>query len=94
MDLWRIRPTGSDPERLTFHNSLVRSPAFVDDRTLLYVARAEDGSGPWLYGIDVERRVPHRVSSGIERYTSIDASLDGGSDRGWAARALANGEPV
>jgi hypothetical protein len=77
MDIWRIRPTGGTPERLTFHNSLVRSLTLLDDRTLLYIARAEDGSGPWLFGMDVERRVPHRVSFGIEQYTSIDASSGG-----------------
>jgi len=77
LDLWRMRPEGGEPERLTFHQSLVRSPTFLDNRVLLYSARAADGSGPWLYGMDVERRVPHRVSFGVEQYTSIDASADG-----------------
>ena len=29
----------------------------IDPRTLLYVARAEDRSGPWLWALDVERKV-------------------------------------
>jgi serine/threonine protein kinase/Tol biopolymer transport system component len=77
MDVWRIRPTGGTAERITFHNSLVAYPTFLNERTLLYVARADDGTGPWLYGMDVERRIPHRISLGVERYTSIAASADG-----------------
>jgi Tol biopolymer transport system component len=75
-DIWRIRPTGGTPERITFHNSFVAFPTFLDPRTLLYTTHAEDGSGPWLYAIDVERRVPHRISFGVERYTSIAATAD------------------
>ena len=77
MDIWRIRPTGGTAERITFHSSRVAYPTFLNERTLLYIARAEDGTGPWLYGMDVERRIPHRVSLGVERYTSIAASADG-----------------
>jgi Tol biopolymer transport system component len=77
MDIWRIHPIGGPAERITFHNSGVAYPTLLDERTLLYTARAEDGSGPWLYGMDVERRVPHRISFGVERYTSIAASADG-----------------
>src|SRR5205807_4149375 len=36
-----------------------------------------DGSGPWLHGLDVDRRVPHRVRAGVDRYTSLAASADG-----------------
>jgi Tol biopolymer transport system component/tRNA A-37 threonylcarbamoyl transferase component Bud32 len=77
MDIWRIRSAGGEPERLTSHNARVSHPTLLDDRRLLYVAPAEDGSGPCLYGLDVERRVPHRISFGVERYTSIAASADG-----------------
>jgi Tol biopolymer transport system component len=55
----------------------VTYPVVVDGRTLLYVATDADGSGPWLYSMDVERRVPHRLSSGLERFTSLAASADG-----------------
>jgi len=77
MDVWRIRPTGGEPERLTFHDSRVTFPTLVDERTLLYLATDADGYGPWIYGIDVERRVPHRLSTGVEEYTSLAASADG-----------------
>ena len=77
MDVWRIRPTGGAAERITFHNSRVSHPALLDQRTLLYLASDSDGSGPWLYGVDVERRIPHRVSSGVDRYASLAASADG-----------------
>jgi Tol biopolymer transport system component len=76
MDVWRVEP-GAAPERLTFHNSRVSHPAFRDRRTLLYLATAEDGSGPWLYAMDVRRREPRRISFGVETYTSLAASLDG-----------------
>jgi Tol biopolymer transport system component len=76
MDIWRIRSTGGSPERITFHNSRVAYPTFLDERTLLYTSREADGSGPWLYGIDVDYRVPHRISFGVERYTSIAATAD------------------
>ena len=42
-----------------------------------YLASDADGSGPWLYTLDVRRRVPHRVSVGLESYTSLAASADG-----------------
>jgi Tol biopolymer transport system component len=77
MDIWRIRSTGGSPERITFHNSRVAHLTFLNARTLLYTSREADGSGPWLYGIDVDRRVPHRISFGVERYTSIAATSDG-----------------
>ena len=49
----------------------------LDARTLLYVARAEDWSGPWLWALDVESKVTRRVTSGLEHYTSVSASRDG-----------------
>lgn len=76
MDIWRIAPDGSDLQRITFHDARVLYPTFLDARTLLYLATAEDGSGPWLYTLDVEGRVPRRVSFGVERYASLAASAD------------------
>ncbi len=77
MDVWRIRPTGGAPERITNHDSLVSHPVFLDSRTLLYLASDPDGSGPWTFSLDVERRVSRRVSFGLDRYTSLAASADG-----------------
>lgn len=77
MDVWRIRPTGGEPERLTFHNSRVTFPTLLGNRTLLYLATDADGYGPWIYAMDLERRVPHRISIGVEEYTSLAASADG-----------------
>ena len=76
-DIWRIRPTGGAPERITSHDSLVTHPVLIDARTLVYLATDHDDSGPWLYVMDLTRRVPVRVSAGIERYTSLAASADG-----------------
>jgi Tol biopolymer transport system component len=77
MDIWRIDSAGGVPERITSHNSRVSHPTFLNRRTLLYLATAADGTGPWLYGIDVERRNTRRISFGVERYTSLAASADG-----------------
>ena len=77
MDIWRIPPSGGTPERITSHNGRVTYPVLLDRRTLLYLASDPDGSGPWLYGLDVERRIPHRLTSGPDRYTSLAASADG-----------------
>jgi Tol biopolymer transport system component len=77
LDIWRITPTGSAPERITAHNARVTHPVLLDRRTMLYLATERDGSGPWLYSMDVERRIPHRLSSGLDRYTSLAASTDG-----------------
>ncbi len=77
MDIWRIRPTGGTPERITHHDSRVTHPVFLDSRTLAYLASDPDGSGPWLHTLDIRRRVPHRVSFGIESYTSLGVSADG-----------------
>jgi Tol biopolymer transport system component len=77
LDIWRIRPAGGAPERITSHNGRVSHPVLLDRRTLMYLASDSDGSGPWLYSMDVERRSPHRLTSGPDRYTSLAASSDG-----------------
>ena len=77
-DIWRIRPAGGTPERLTFHNSRVSFPVLLDSRTLLYLATDEDGSGPWMYTIDLELRLPARkIHTDVEEYTSLAAAADG-----------------
>ncbi len=77
MDVWRIRPAGGSPDRITSQNGRITYPVLLDRRTLIYLASDSDGSGPWLYGMDVERRIPHRLTSGIDQYTSLAASADG-----------------
>jgi Tol biopolymer transport system component len=77
LDIWRITPTGGRPERITSHSARVTHPVLLDRRTLMYLASDPDGSGPWLYSVDVERRISHRLSSGLDRYTSLAASADG-----------------
>jgi serine/threonine protein kinase/WD40 repeat protein len=77
MDLWRIRPSGESPERLTQHDNDVSYPTLIDSRMILYLSPAEDGSGPWLWRLDTERKITRRVSYGLEKYTSLSASADG-----------------
>jgi len=77
LDIWRISPAGGIPERITSHNGRVSHPVLLDRRTLMYLASDPDGSGPWLFSMDVERRIPHRLTSGLDRYTSLAASADG-----------------
>jgi Tol biopolymer transport system component len=77
LDVWRIAPAGGAPERITSLMGRVTYPVLLDRRTLLYLASGPDGSGPWLYSMDVNRRVPHRLTTGFDRYTSLAASADG-----------------
>ena len=75
-DIWRMRPSGTGLERLTFWHTRVTYPVLLDARTLLYLATDADGSGPWLYVLDVALKRSRRVSVGLERYTSLAASAD------------------
>ena len=76
-DIWRIAPGGGTPEQITSHNGRVSYPVLLNRRTLAYLASDADDSGPWLYSMDVERRIPHRLSVGPEPWTSLAASADG-----------------
>jgi Tol biopolymer transport system component len=77
MDLWRVQVDGTNPERLTFHESRVSHPTFIDERNLAYLATDRDGSGPWLHVLDTHRRESRRLGIGADRYTSLAASQDG-----------------
>jgi Tol biopolymer transport system component len=77
LDIWRIPSAGGTPERITSHNARVIYPVLLNRHTLMYLASDSDGSGPWLYSMDVERRIPHRLTSGLDRYTSLAVSADG-----------------
>ena len=86
-DVWRIRADGGEPEQVTFHDTRVSFPTLLNNRTLLYLAIDETGSGPWIYLLDLNRRresvsavesfTPRRISTGLEQYTSLAASADG-----------------
>lgn len=90
MDVWRIRLGSDTPERITFHNSRVSFPTFLNDGTLLYLATAEDGSGPWLHAVDLRRRASHRINTGGQEYASVSASADGRRLVGTAARSMSS----
>jgi serine/threonine protein kinase len=76
-DLWRIRPDGSELERLTKNRRNVTCPAPLNERIVLFVARNEDGSGPWLWAHDIESAISYRVSIGLEKYSSLSVNQDG-----------------
>lgn len=76
-DLWRVRPSGTGLERLTFHNAWVGYPVMLGPHELLYLANDTDGSGPWMYAMDLPLLRTHRISFGLERYTSLAASANG-----------------
>jgi Tol biopolymer transport system component len=82
MDLWRMKPDGSEAKRLTSHDAWVGYPAFLDERRLLYLASTEEGSGPWLFELDVEQGRSRRLGFGVEQYSSLAASADRGK---WVA---------
>jgi Tol biopolymer transport system component len=80
-DVWRFAVPADGaravPERITHHNSRVAYLAWLDPRTLIYSATADDGASQWLYAMDVRHRIPHRVTSGIaEQYLSVAATTD------------------
>ncbi len=77
LDIWRIPPTGGNPRTDHVAQWAREYPVLLNRRTLMYLASDPDGSGPWLYSMDVERRIPHRLTSGLDRYTSLAASADG-----------------
>ena len=76
MDIWRVAVAGGSAERLTELHAPVDVLAPLNTRTLLYVARAQDGSGPWLWALDVNRKLLQQVMTGTEHYTSVAVSRD------------------
>jgi Tol biopolymer transport system component len=77
LDIWRLNTATGNTERITSHAGRVSHPALIDHRTLVYLATDSDGSGPWLYSTDVEHRIPHRLTAGLDQYTSLAATADG-----------------
>jgi len=76
-DVWRLLPTGAGLEQITFHNTKLSYPVALNSRTLMYLATDPDGSGPWLYVMDLRQKKERRISFGLERYLSLAASADG-----------------
>ena len=92
-DLYRVAVDnkGGEPERLTNHDSEVGYPTPIDLRTILYVAKDQDGSGPWLWALDVEQKRPRRIiEGGLDRYTSLAASAGASTLVATAARPTAS----
>lgn len=101
-DVWRLRPSGEGLEQITFHNTKLSYPVALDSRTLIYLATDADGSGPWLYVMDLKLKQERRISFGLERYLSLAASADGmrmvatvANSRSdlWSVRIDGNGPP-
>jgi serine/threonine protein kinase len=90
MEVWRTQPSGDMLEQLTHQNAPLNFLSPIDSRTVLYVARAEDWSGPWLWALDVETKMTRRVTAGLEQYTSVSASRDGRRVVATVARPTAN----
>jgi Tol biopolymer transport system component len=76
-DLWRVKPDGSQLEQLTEDQLDVTYPVPISERMVLFIARDEDGAGPWIWAVDVETKVCRRVSIGLEQFNSLSASQDG-----------------
>jgi WD40 repeat protein len=76
LDLWRVRPDGSDPQQLTENLLGVEYPTPLDEKTVLVTARDGNGTGPWLWAVDVETMQVRRAAIGLEHYSSIAVSAD------------------
>jgi len=76
-DIWRVPVRGGPAEQITHHHSYVAYPVLLNNRTLIYRASKEDGSGWVLYAMDLNHRIAHQVSEGVEEYQSVAASADG-----------------
>lgn len=89
-DVWRVRPTGGEPEQMTRQNTEMKYLTAIDAETILFVAPDDHRAGPWLWALDVNRRTTRRVSIGLERYLSISASADGRRLAATVARSSAS----
>ncbi|MHC5211793.1 MAG: protein kinase domain-containing protein [Planctomycetota bacterium] len=78
MDLWRMRADGTgQPQQLTFDQLDVSFPTPLDEDTVLFIAKEPDGSGPYVFSLDVPSGHVQRVTVGVAQYTSLHASDDG-----------------
>jgi serine/threonine protein kinase/Tol biopolymer transport system component len=77
MDVWKVGASGGAPQRVSARSAALNFLAALDPQTLLYVGRADDWSGPWLWALDVKTGSARRATVGLEQYTSVAASRDG-----------------
>lgn len=77
MDLWRTRVDGTEQEQLTFDHLDVAFPTPISEEMVLFIAKESDGSGPYIFHLDVPSGEVHRATVGVEHYTSLHASDDG-----------------
>ena len=61
LDIWRIRPAGGIPERITSHHGQVTYPVMLDRRTLMYLAWRSGGFR--TLALQYRRRAPHSSSA-------------------------------
>ena len=72
-NIWRVRPTEkAKPVQLTDQSAAINYLAPIDDRRVLYTARDEDWTGPWLWELDVETKVR---TPGANRLRSLHCRL-------------------
>ena len=45
MDIWRIKPTGGTPERMTNHNSIVSYPVFLNGEKITEYVNPDPARG-------------------------------------------------
>ena len=73
MDIFRVSCSDGVEQRLTELNSAITQVAVVDDRTLLFVGRDPDRSGPFLWILDVPTKSVRRVAE-AQFFTSVAVS--------------------
>ena len=77
MEIWRTRPDASVREQVGGPATALNFLTVIDPRTVLYVARDRDQSGPWLWWLDIPTHKSSRVITALDRYTHLSASRDG-----------------
>jgi Tol biopolymer transport system component/DNA-binding winged helix-turn-helix (wHTH) protein len=73
MDIWRIRPEGGEPARLTHHNARVGYPTPLAGETLLYTVTTAGSTAASLYAMDLTTLATRRVNTGVEEYPTVSA---------------------
>jgi Tol biopolymer transport system component/DNA-binding winged helix-turn-helix (wHTH) protein len=73
MDIWRIRPEGGEPARLTHHNAKVGYPTPLDGETLLYTVTTAGSPAASLYALDLTTLATRRINTGVEEYPTVSS---------------------